>query len=203
MVAHERRENLVGGDRVLDAHLHEPAAVGVHRGLPELLRVHFAETLVTLDALTLLGLVHEPADRLGEGRYLHAFLAARDMGAGSEQIPERRADRGDALILGRPEEARVNALRRRDTVVFAGDQHRGVVGFGRRLPLDLIARSGAIEYPELFLELRAPARHVPGVVERGTVDARQPQHGVQRVLVVVLARALDDRLDLRVIAGEA
>src|SRR5690606_35748676 len=48
-VAHEGREDAVGGGGVLDGDLLEDARLGVHRGGPELLRVHLAEALVALD----------------------------------------------------------------------------------------------------------------------------------------------------------
>src|SRR5688500_16042499 len=43
LVAHEDREDRVGLDRVLDAHLEERAVLGVHGRFPELLGVHLAE----------------------------------------------------------------------------------------------------------------------------------------------------------------
>src|SRR5512140_2969954 len=54
-VAHEDREDLVGLDGVLDAHLQEAARGGVHRRLPERLGVHLAEALVPVDREPLLG----------------------------------------------------------------------------------------------------------------------------------------------------
>src|SRR5690606_18882624 len=48
-VAHERLEDLVGQDGVVERHLHDRPRLGVHRGLPELLGVHLTETLVALD----------------------------------------------------------------------------------------------------------------------------------------------------------
>ena len=49
VVAHERREDLVGADRILDLHLQQDALGRVHRRLPELLGVHLAQPLVALD----------------------------------------------------------------------------------------------------------------------------------------------------------
>src|SRR3990172_512597 len=48
-LAHELRENAVGGHRVLYVDLEHDAPGGVHGRLPELLRVHLTETLVALD----------------------------------------------------------------------------------------------------------------------------------------------------------
>src|SRR5688500_3162577 len=49
VVAHQRREDLVGFDRVLERHLEDRARLGIHGRLPELVRIHLAQTLVALD----------------------------------------------------------------------------------------------------------------------------------------------------------
>jgi len=49
-VAHEEGEERVGLGGVLDIHFQQAALVGIHRRFEELLRVHFAEALVALDA---------------------------------------------------------------------------------------------------------------------------------------------------------
>src|SRR6478609_10493273 len=51
--AHERREDRVGRGGVVDRDLAERARRGIHRGLPQLLVIHLAETLVALDAVVL------------------------------------------------------------------------------------------------------------------------------------------------------
>src|SRR5213594_3043844 len=47
-VAHEHREHRVGADGILHRDLEERARLGVHRGVRELFRVHFAEAFVPL-----------------------------------------------------------------------------------------------------------------------------------------------------------
>src|SRR5687768_9640448 len=49
-IAHQRAEDLVGGNRVLDADLQQAARIRVHRGVPQLFRIHFAQALEALDA---------------------------------------------------------------------------------------------------------------------------------------------------------
>src|SRR3569833_2813356 len=49
VVAHECLEDLVGQHRIFHVHLEERARLRIHRRLPELLRVHLAESLVALD----------------------------------------------------------------------------------------------------------------------------------------------------------
>src|SRR4051794_7781860 len=53
VLAHERREDGVGGDGVIDRHLTQRAGRGVHGRLPQLFVVHLAETLVALDPVLL------------------------------------------------------------------------------------------------------------------------------------------------------
>src|ERR1044072_1862047 len=63
-VAHEDGENRVGLDRVVYLHLKQRALVRVHRRLPELLRVHLAQTLIALNRQILLGRVKYPLKKL-------------------------------------------------------------------------------------------------------------------------------------------
>jgi hypothetical protein len=49
LVAHQEREEGVGLGGVVDGDLEQPALLGVHRRLEELLRVHLPEALVALD----------------------------------------------------------------------------------------------------------------------------------------------------------
>src|SRR3954470_5337586 len=51
VLAHQDGEQLVGGSRVVQGDLAQHPNRRVHRGLPQLLGVHLAETLVALDAV--------------------------------------------------------------------------------------------------------------------------------------------------------
>jgi hypothetical protein len=64
LVAHEEGEQDVGFGGVGDVDLQEAAFVRVHGGLEELLRVHFAETLVALDAEALAAVGADVGDDL-------------------------------------------------------------------------------------------------------------------------------------------
>src|SRR5688500_303132 len=48
LVAHERLEDLISQNRVLHTHSTDRARIRIHRGLPQLIRVHLAKTLVAL-----------------------------------------------------------------------------------------------------------------------------------------------------------
>src|SRR5688572_29369619 len=111
-VAHQGDEDLVGEDGVVDGDLQQRARLRVHRGLPELLRVHLAETLVALhrDALavrdapfgedTLLGLVVEGVTldgaflELVERRLRDVHVPARQDGR-HVSVEERQKQRAD------------------------------------------------------------------------------------------------------------
>lgn len=53
VLAHQHREDLVRRGRIVDRDLLERAGLGVHRRLPQLLRVHLTETLIALHAAVL------------------------------------------------------------------------------------------------------------------------------------------------------
>src|SRR4051794_32519475 len=55
LIAHERREDLVRGVGIRELYLEQGAGLRVHRGCPELLRVHLTETLVPLNVEALAG----------------------------------------------------------------------------------------------------------------------------------------------------
>jgi hypothetical protein len=77
-IAHQLGEDVVGLVDLLDLHLQEGTFIGVERGLPELIRVHLAETFVTLklDAFAAgCGNGLEQADRTMNGRL--GILAAQ------------------------------------------------------------------------------------------------------------------------------
>src|SRR5215213_1602189 len=48
-IAHQHGENLVRFHRIIDSDFQERSLVGIHRRLPKLLRVHLAQTFITLD----------------------------------------------------------------------------------------------------------------------------------------------------------
>src|SRR3712207_8095453 len=62
--------SLLGQHRVLDAHLQQRAPLRVHRALPELLRVHLAQTLIALDRDVLHVRSEEHTSELQSRQYL-------------------------------------------------------------------------------------------------------------------------------------
>src|SRR6478672_6125046 len=57
ILAHQNREQFVGCGRVVKGDLPKHAHRRVHRGLPQFFGVHFAETLVPLNAVVLVDLL--------------------------------------------------------------------------------------------------------------------------------------------------
>jgi hypothetical protein len=76
LVAHQLGEDLVGGDAVLDLHLEQPPRLRVHRRLPELLGIHFAQSLVPLDRYRASRFREQPVERFLERAHCRAALAA-------------------------------------------------------------------------------------------------------------------------------
>src|SRR4051812_27526667 len=78
LVAHQHREELVGGARILDVDPDEQPLRGIHRGLPKLLRVHLPEALVTGElGADLLGQLERVAPQAGECLRRGRVLAER------------------------------------------------------------------------------------------------------------------------------
>src|SRR5687767_15101164 len=94
-VAHQRREDLVRGDRVLDADLQQPARFGVDRRLPQLLGIHLAEALEALDRAALLRLLDQPRVRFVEIAHRMRASAAHDARARLDQALQRARDLRD------------------------------------------------------------------------------------------------------------
>ena len=64
---------MLGLGVVLNGHLHQHAAVGVHRRFPQLLRVHLAKTLVSLKRVALAHLLERAGEFLVVIAILHVF----------------------------------------------------------------------------------------------------------------------------------
>ncbi|AAF10482.1 conserved hypothetical protein [Deinococcus radiodurans R1 = ATCC 13939 = DSM 20539] len=90
---HQRVENLVGDDEVVDAHTLEHARFGVHGGFPQLLGVHFAEALEALNLVLLAGLdgVSDVLLELFIGEQVHA-LVVLGLGAHRDLVERRLRD---------------------------------------------------------------------------------------------------------------
>ena len=95
-------------------------------------RIHFAESLVALDRLSLARLIEKPAHGLRESGNVLAPLAAGDVGACADEVVQGRPEFGDATILRRFEEFGLQVLFGRDAVLGARDVH--TVGLALLVP---------------------------------------------------------------------
>src|ERR1700728_3957739 len=99
--AHERRENGLGRDGVLQAHFQQRARLGVHRGGPELLRVHFGQTFETRDGEIFLG-VFQNIIQHGKRILLHDLVAIVGHREGRlVAFPDRLVEGAQALVVWR------------------------------------------------------------------------------------------------------
>src|SRR3990167_8488819 len=106
-IAHQGVEDLIGSDRVFDTHLEHAAYFRVHGGFPELIRVHFAETLIALDAMALGAFGHQPGQCILEGADVLLALAALHKGTFFQQAVELIAQGGNGLVVVTGEEVAV------------------------------------------------------------------------------------------------
>ena len=135
-VAHQRREDLVGADRVLDLHAQHAAHGRIHRRFPQLAGIHLAEPLVALAADRALGLLHQPVHRLGKARDRRLLLlvaaAADDPGAGADQALERARRGVERGVVGAVHEVGVDHADLHVAVVAALDPQPTLVASPRR-----------------------------------------------------------------------
>src|SRR5690606_4325559 len=131
-VAHQRAEDLGGGDGVLDPHAQQAAGIRVDRGFPQLLGGHFAQALEALDLATLLGLVHQPGLGLGEARDRLAAVAADDLGAFADQAVQQHRRVVQRAQLSALEDRQRQHLLDLLAHVAAGQAQRGRTVLDRR-----------------------------------------------------------------------
>lgn len=80
-ITHQGVEDLISADGVFDGDLEHAAHAWVHGGFPQLIRVHLAQTFVSLDGVALGAFGHEPGEGVLELRNLFLALAALHVGA--------------------------------------------------------------------------------------------------------------------------
>src|SRR5690606_14261648 len=106
-IAHQRIENLIGRDRIFDGHLKHPAYRRIHGGFPELIGVHFAESLVALHAMAACTFGHQPIERLLEGGHRLPALPSLDVGTLFQTTVELLTQHGNGSIVVTAEEIAV------------------------------------------------------------------------------------------------
>src|SRR5690606_11407315 len=106
-IAHQRIENLIGRDRIFDGHLKHPAYRRIHGGFPELIGVHFAESLVALHAMAARTFGHQPIERLLEGGHRLPAVASLDVGTLFQKAVELLTQHGNGSIVVTAEEIAV------------------------------------------------------------------------------------------------
>src|SRR6185437_11410735 len=95
LLTHQRGEDVVGADDVLDLHLQEPAHARVHRGLPQLVGIHLAQPLVALLRHAAACFVEEPVERFLERLHRLLLLAALHDRAGVDESLQHVGGRMD------------------------------------------------------------------------------------------------------------
>src|SRR5450631_527138 len=120
-LAHQGGEYLVRSDSILDLDPKQAARLGIHRGFPELLRIHFAQALVALDRDGAAGLGEEPVQRFLEGAHGCAFFAAAHRRPGVYEPLQHVARGPDLRVIAAADEVGVETRRVRRSVPRAND----------------------------------------------------------------------------------
>src|SRR5690606_31586432 len=106
LVTHQGSEELVGTDRILDGYLQHASALRIHGRFPQLLRIHFAQSLVALQVVPFHGITGQPLERLCEALHFLLTFAALHKRALLDQSFQRAAQLRNRLVLTRLEELR-------------------------------------------------------------------------------------------------
>src|SRR5262245_47844169 len=142
LVAHQHGEDFVGLDRVVDPDLQERAFFGVHRRLPQLLRVHFAQAFVALNRQILLGRRQNVVEHFVARGDLGLDLALLDDERRLAELDERFVQLDRALKFDVRGQFPINQHARavvgkldldlEEAVLLIGDQIGLETGFGQR-----------------------------------------------------------------------
>src|SRR5271166_3537111 len=89
ILAHQDGEQLIGGRRVVQGDLTQHPHGRVHRGFPQLLGVHFAKTLVALDAVLFVDLLAGLLTRLQQAIALAVGVGELGIAALPLQLVQR------------------------------------------------------------------------------------------------------------------
>src|SRR6266513_731271 len=202
LVPHEGREDIVGGHRVLDPHLHEPSCFRIDGRLPQLLRVHLAQALVALDGLTLACLVEQPLHPLLEGADVLPIAAAGDVRTLADEPGQGARQVRDALVLGGLEEFPRQVLAAGRAMLGLVHDHSSRVAVVRGAQFDAIGTRAVGERVEPLIEVVRPATQPVRTIEARQRHFRHVDQLLEQPLVVALRPALHDRLHLHVLARQ-
>src|SRR5262249_40808632 len=184
LIAHEDGEDFVGLDRVVDPDLQERAFFGVHRRLPQLLRVHFAQAFVALNLQILLGRRQDVVEH---------FVARDDLGLDGALLDDewRLAELDERFVqLDRALEFDVRGqlpvdqhpravvgkfdLDLEEAVLFIGDQFGLETSLGQRgfdLAEQVLVGEDVVQLAALFLH-------------QAFASGQRFEHGLQKLAVV-------------------
>ncbi len=76
--AHERGENILGGDGILEFDLEQRAGIRIHGGIPKLLGIHFAQAFETRDGEIFFGVFDDVVEHVHHVGFGDLVSVARD-----------------------------------------------------------------------------------------------------------------------------
>jgi len=108
VVAHQRAEDLVRRNGVVDLYAQQAAHGGVHGGFPELFGVHFAQAFVALLGDAAFHVGEHPADGVGEAGDGLLLVAAAHDGAGLDEAGDGFGGLADDAVVAGAQEVGVD-----------------------------------------------------------------------------------------------
>src|SRR5471032_1665975 len=106
-ITHQGVEDLVCANGVFDGHAQHATLSWVHGGFPQLIRVHFAQTFVSLNSVTLGAFCHQPIKGFLEFLDLLLAFATLNVSTIVQQGAQLRAQRNDGFVVVTAEEVAV------------------------------------------------------------------------------------------------
>ena len=120
-VAHQLGEKVIGLGHVIDFHLQKRARLRVQRGFPELVRVHFAQTLVALQRQAFFTLLQHGIEQIERAEdVLRAVLAVK-LGGGLVSLTQACCQRAQTTGLTGAQDRAIERARLFDTAQDTGE----------------------------------------------------------------------------------
>ena len=163
----------------------------IHRGFPQLFRIHFAQSLEALDGATFFRLVHEPRlclRKVGDGA---AVIATANLGTRLDEFCELRRQIGDGFEFRTGEKVCRQDLRGGETMMLALDFERGRMLRCGRTHAELVERAPQPAGVDLARQAFQPCGRAVGLLPALTWQRRHIQHGGQDRAIETQAQPTD------------
>ncbi|MNP32929.1 hypothetical protein D3C76_1261350 [compost metagenome] len=128
---------MVCSNGVLHGDAQHTAAFRIHGGFPQLIRVHLAQTFITLNGEATTGLFHQPLQRLLEAGHRLTALTALDKGIVFDQTAQLLAESTDTTVFRTGHELLIQRIVGIHTVGTHADHRLELVQFAVLVNVEL------------------------------------------------------------------